>query len=138
MKSRMWYLFAVLALTALLAVSCSRGDVVIVGGGEGTTTATIKGRVLDSSKDPVAGAVVTSQTTSAQTQTDNEGKFTMRIDVGAHLLTVTKNGTLIVERCLAAAEQVIYDLGDIDPGTPTNCDVVCTNSYNSDDWKSAM
>jgi hypothetical protein len=82
--------------------------------------------------------VVMSQTTSTQTQvqktqTDETGAFTLALYAGAHLLEVTKSGTTILEHCIAVAEQVSYDLGDLDPESPTNCDVVCTNGPDSDD-----
>jgi hypothetical protein len=134
MKSRKWditwHMMAVLAIAALLAASCTSSN---NGGGGGTTAATVMGKVLDNNGDSVSGAVVMSQNTLASTQTDSQGNFTFAVSAGAHRLTVTKNKTLVLEQCLAVAEQVTYDLGDIDPSTPTNCDVICTNGSDSDD-----
>lgn len=132
MKYRIWQRLVTLALVTLITVSCSSSNGGGSGGG-GPITATVTGRVLDSNGDPVAGAVVMSQKTSSQTLTDNDGVFSLVIDAGAHLLTVSKNKTLMLEQCLVVAEQVPYDLGNISPDTPSNCDMICTNGSGSND-----
>ena len=131
MIGQLWKMMGVVTLAALLAASCSSSD--SGGGGTGKTTATVTGRVLDSNGDPVNGAVVMDQNTLVTAQTDSLGNFTIEIIVGANRLVVTQGKTLILEQCLATAEQVTYALGDLDPDTPTNCDVICTNGSGSED-----
>lgn len=135
---RRWNMMAVVAVVALLISGCwgsssGGGGTPPADEGENGKTATVTGRVLDSNGDPVSAAVVMSENTSAQTQTNSDGAFSLALDPGAHRLTVTKDKAFVLEQCLAVAEQVKYELGDIDPETPTNCDVVCTNGPDSDD-----
>src|SRR5262249_34539493 len=91
------------------------------------TSATVKGRVLDHSGDPIGGVGVQSMNTMASTVTHSSRAFSLKLAAGAHRLSLTRDKATIGEMCLAAAENVAYDLGDIDPITPSNCDEICTN-----------
>lgn len=95
--------------------------------------ATVTGRLLDSDGNPVVAATVSSQNTPASTRTDSSGSFTLAVKAGAERLTAMQGQVVIVEHCLAAAEGVIHDLGDLDPETPTQCDAICTNPPDGDD-----
>ncbi len=128
MKSRIWNSGIVLCMIAFLAVACTSS-----GGGSSTSNATLKGRVLDTSGNPIAGAVVESQNASVQTQTDASGNFSLAVSPGAHKLQVSKDHNLLFEYCVSVAERVEYDLGDMDPDMDSNCDVVCTNAPDGED-----
>ena len=131
MSNRRWKFMAGSLLTVMVLASCSSSDEKQPE--PGVAMATVMGRVLDADGDPVVNALVSSQNTPASTRTDAQGSFSLSIQPGADRLTAMEGQTLVVEHCLAAAEGVTYDLGDIDPATPTNCDTICTNPADSDD-----
>jgi len=114
-------------LAASLIVSCS-GD---GGHGGSSASAVIKGTVLDSLDEPLTDAAVQSQD-EASTQTGADGAFELQTGIGPKHLTISKDD-VVIEHCLIVAERVIYDVGTITPSTPTNCDIVCTASADSDD-----
>ncbi len=138
MNTRVWCMMAVLATAILLTASCSGNkDAAVEAPPPDTQTtdtrAVVKGAVHDRNGNHVADAAVKSQNSSTLAQTDSEGKFSIILEPGAHRLTVIKNNMVVLEQCLVVAEQVTYDLGDLDPSTTTNCDVVCTNGPDSFD-----
>lgn len=92
------------------------------GGGDSDGRATVTGRVLDSQGNPVAGALVTVSSRSVEAITDIDGSFSLRVEAGAHRLTVSDNGETMCEVCFTAAEWTTHDLGDLDPSTPSNCE----------------
>ena len=119
-----------LVLAVILIAACSSG-----GGNKtpATTNGIVKGSVADASGVPVTGATVQCNGTSAQTQTADDGSFQIDVSPGARKLMVTKNNAVVVEQCMTVAELVTYQLGTIDPLTPTNCDVICTNDPKGTD-----
>jgi hypothetical protein len=129
------------SLIILSMVSCSGG-----GGNSGdagdnngdlnpppASVAIIKGRVLDTSSMPIPAASIGCQDSAALVWTDENGAFEIEVTPGARKLTISKDNTLALEQCLVVAENVSYDLGDVDTSTPSNCDSICTNGPGSSD-----
>ena len=94
--------------------------------------ATVNGRLLDSYDIPVVDGFVRVSSDLIETRTDTDGRFSFSITAGAHQLVASKDGLTLAVLCFTAAEGVIYDLGDIKPGMPSNCDSALPTAGDAD------
>ncbi len=108
------------------------------GGGSGAVAeaepgeATVNGRLLDSYDIPVVDGTIRVSSDLIETRTDKDGSFTFSITAGAHQLVASKDGLTLAVKCFTAAEGVIYELGDIKPGMPSNCDTGLPTAGDAD------
>ena len=128
-KKNAW--FGLLGLS-LLVVGLSA----YTGGGSGEQAvpeeATVNGRLLDSYDIPVVDGYVRVSSDSIETRTDTVGGFSFSIAAGAHQLVASKDGLTLAVLCFTCAEGVIYQLGDIKPGMPSNCDTAQPSAGDAD------
>jgi YD repeat-containing protein len=95
-----------LIMTAFLAVvltACGSGG----GGGDNGTVApltTVSGTVLDANGNPIQGASVTVFSTPKTTATDENGNFSVEVEVGNHTLVIKVGGTEIYNGPIVAGD----------------------------------
>ena len=82
---------------------------------------TVMGRLVDTSGDPVANAVVTITSDPVVATTDAYGHFMAKLEPGAHKLTAVKDDIVMCTLCFVGVESVTHDLGDLTPGMPSGC-----------------
>lgn len=82
--------------------------------------ATITGRLVEVTGQPISGASVCSGGATLGTTGDG-GEFALRVAPGAHRLSFSRDGQLLAQSCLAVAEFTTYALGDVSAYTPSAC-----------------
>lgn len=118
--------YAVLLFAAItLSTGCGGGG----GGGDGSNTTTtmevasVSGRILDSSGNPLADVLIRVTSDPIETRTDSEGRFSFSVEAGRHQLTASRDGIVLNVMCFTAAEGTRYEMGDIGPDAPSGCTV---------------
>ncbi len=110
-----WILSFVYIFFLMNMVSCSKS------GDAEPLIATVTGRIIDDTGSPIANVLIISSIDLAETSTDMNGLFSLKVTAGNHRLTAVKDGITLKEICLVTAEGVTYTLGAIDSFTPSNC-----------------
>ena len=117
-KKRLPHIIAMIIIAAGLFIACGSGgdDPPIT-----TPTTTVSGTVLDGNGDPIEGAEVTISSDPVKTSTENNGNFSVDVEVGSHDLKIMMDSVEIHSETISCEEGKPLLLGEIETSYLPGC-----------------